>query len=174
MPLPVIVANVLLYQIGWFAAVLGAARGWPWLGVAVLAAVVAVHLVRARAPARELALLTLAFAIGAVFETLMVQAGLMRFDGGALLAGTAPVWMVALWASFATTLNVSLRALHGRLIAASLLGAVGAPLAYYSGQKLGAVQMVNAGAALAVVAAGWAVLTPLLFLAARRLDGYAR
>jgi hypothetical protein len=174
MPLPVIVANVLLYQIGWFAAVLGAARGWPWLGVAVLAAVVAVHLVRARTPARELALLTLAFAIGAVFETLMVQAGLMRFDGGALLAGTAPVWMVALWASFATTLNVSLRALHGRLIAASLLGAVGAPLAYYSGQKLGAVQMVNAGATLAVVAAGWAVLTPLLFLAARRLDGYAR
>jgi hypothetical protein len=174
MPLSVIVANVLLYQIGWFAAVLGAARGWPWLGVAVLAAVVAVHLVRARTPARELALLTLAFAIGAVFETLMVQAGLMRFDGGALLAGTAPVWMVALWASFATTLNVSLRALHGRLIAASLLGAVGAPLAYYAGQKLGAVQMVNAGAALAVVAAGWALLTPLLFLAARRLDGYAR
>lgn len=174
MPLSVIVANVLLYQIGWFAAVLGAARGWPWLGVAVLAAVVAVHLVRARAPARELALLTLAFAIGAVFETLMVQAGLMRFDGGALLAGTAPVWMVALWASFATTLNVSLRALHGRLIAASLLGAVGAPLAYYAGQKLGAVQMVDAGAALAVVAAGWALLTPLLFLAARRLDGYAR
>ncbi len=42
MPLPVIVANVLLFQIGWFAAVLGAARGWPWLGVAVLAAVVAV------------------------------------------------------------------------------------------------------------------------------------
>jgi len=81
--------------------------------------------------------------------------------------------MVALWASFATTLNVSLRALHGRLIA-SLLGAVGAPLAYYSGQKLGAVQMVNAGAALAVVAAGWALLTPLLLLAARRLDGYAR
>jgi Protein of unknown function (DUF2878) len=104
----------------------------------------------------------------------MVQAGLMRFDGGTLLAGTAPVWMVALWATFATTLNVSLRALHGRLIAASLLGAVGAPFAYYAGQKLGAVQMVNAGAALAVVAAGWALLTPLLFLAARRFDGYAR
>lgn len=174
MPLPTLVVNALLFQVAWFGAVLGAARGLPWLGVVAVAAVVAWHLARARQPAREIGLVALALAMGAVFETLLVQAGFLRFDGGAVFAGTAPVWMVALWANFATTLNVSLRALRGRLLAAALLGAVGAPLAYLGGQKLGAVQMADAGSALAAIAAGWAIMTPLLFVAAQRLDGYAR
>jgi hypothetical protein len=174
MPLSTLVMNAVLFQFAWFGAVLGAARGLPWLGVIAVAAVVAWHLARARQPAREFGLVALALAMGAVFETLLVQAGLLQFEGGALLAGTAPVWMVALWASFATTLNVSLRALRPRLLAAALLGAIGAPLAYLAGQKLGAVQFPQPGSALAVIAAGWAVLTPLLFLAARRFDGFAR
>jgi hypothetical protein len=174
MPLPALLMNALLFQVAWFGAVLGAARGLPWLGVIAVAAVVAWHLARARQPAREIGLVALALATGAVFETLLVQAGLLRFDGGALLAGTAPVWMIALWANFATTLNVSLRALRTRLLAAALLGAIGAPLAYFAGQKLGAVQFPQPGPALAAIAAGWAVLTPVLFLAARRFDGFAR
>jgi hypothetical protein len=168
-----VITNVLLFQVGWFAAVLGAARGLPWLGVFVVAAVAAVHLARARAPGPEFLLLVTAVAIGAAFETLLVRAGLLQFEGGALLAGTAPVWMVALWANFAITLNVSLRPLRNRLLAAALLGAVGAPLAYYAGTRLGAVRMSSVDLALATIAAGWALLTPLLVLAARRLDGYA-
>jgi hypothetical protein len=174
MPLPVLVMNALLFQVAWFGAVLGAARGLPWLGVIAVAGVVGWHLARARQPAREIGLIALALATGAVFETLLVQAGLLRFDGGAMLAGTAPVWMVALWANFATTLNVSLRALRPRLLAAALLGAIGAPLAYFAGQKLGAVQFLQPGPAVVVIAAAWAMLTPALFLAARRFDGYAR
>ena len=98
----------------------------------------------------------------------------MRFDGGALLAGTAPFWMVALWANFATTLNVSLRALHGRLIARFVARRGRRPARVLRRPGLGAVQMVNAGAALAASRPAGPLLTPLLFLAARRLDGYAR
>jgi hypothetical protein len=173
MPLPLLLTNALLFQVAWFSAVLGAAKGMPWLGVVAIAAVAALHLARARLPSRELALLALAFAAGAIFETLLVQTDMLQFEGGALLAGTAPVWMVALWASFATTLNVSMRALRDRLFFAALLGAIGAPLAYYGGQKLGAVHMSDPGPALAIIAGGWAILTPLLFVAARRFDGYA-
>jgi hypothetical protein len=174
MPPVSIVINALLSQVAWFGAVLSAARGLPWLGVVAVAAAVAWHLARARQPVREVGLVALALAVGAVFETLLVQAGLLQFEGGTLLAGTAPVWMVALWANFAITLNVSLRALRSRLLAAALLGAIGAPLAYAGGQKLGAVQFLQPDSALAAIAAGWAVLTPVLFLAARRFDGFAR
>lgn len=173
MPILTIVLNVLLFQAAWFTAVLGAANGLPWAGVIAVAVVAAIHLARARRPLAELALLGLAFAVGVLFETLLVQSGWLRFDGGMLAAGTAPVWMAALWINFATTLNVSLRALQTRLAAAALLGAIGAPVAYYGGFKLGAVELVATAPALAAIAAGWTVLTPLLFAAARRLDGYA-
>jgi hypothetical protein len=173
MPLLTIILNFLLFQAGWFTAVLGAAHGLPWAGVVAVAVVATVHLARAHRPLPEFALLGMAFAIGLLFETLLVQTGWLRFDGGMLAAGTAPVWMAALWISFATTLNVSLRALHTRLLPAALLGAIGAPLAYYGGAKLGAVEFIATAPALATIAAGWTVLTPLLCLAARRLDGYA-
>jgi hypothetical protein len=73
----------------------------------------------------------------------------------------------------ATTLNVSMRLLRSRLAVAALFGAIGAPAAYYAGGKMGAVEFIDTGPALTAIAAGWLVLCPLLFLAARRLDGYA-
>ena len=173
MPFMTILANALLFQLGWFAAVLGAAGDLPWIGVVAAAAIAAVHLARAARPLPELALLALAVVAGAGFDTLIVQAGWLRFDSGMLVAGTAPVWMVALWANFATTLNVSMRLLRSRLVVAALFGAIGAPLAYYAGGKLGAVEFIATGPALGAIAAGWFVLCPLLFVAARRLDGYA-
>jgi hypothetical protein len=173
MPPLTIVTNALLFQAGWFAAVLGAARDLPWAGVLGVAIVAAVHLARAARPLPELALLALAVVAGAIFETLIVQAGWLRFDSGMLVAGTAPVWMVALWANFATTLNVSMRLLRSRLLVAALFGAIGGPAAYYAGGKLGAVEFIETGPALVAIGAGWLVLCPLLFAAARRLDGYA-
>lgn len=165
--------NLLLFQVGWFAGVLGAARGLSWAGVAVAAGIAAWHLWKANRPWQELKLLVLAMAVGATFDTALVQLGWLRFDGGVLASGAAPVWMVALWSNFATTLNVSMRALRERLLLAVVLGAVGAPLAYYAGSRIGAVGFGEPAMALAAIAAGWAIMTPLLFLAARRFDGYA-
>jgi len=169
-----LVANVALFQAGWFACVLGAAHGLPWIGVIAAAVVVAWHVARAARPAIELRLVGVAVAAGALFETVLVQSGWISFPGGMLIDGIAPYWMVAMWALFATTLNVSLRWLrpHGWL--AALLGAVGGPAAYYAGARLGALEFTVVGAAMAAIALGWAVLTPLLLRVARRLDGYAR
>ena len=69
--------------------------------------------------------------------------------------------------------NVSLRLLHNRRAVAAVVGAVAAPLAYYAGGRLGAVEFVNVGAALLVIGAGWVVLMPVLVSLAARLDGYA-
>jgi len=168
-----LLANVLLFQAGWFACVLGAARGLPWLGLVALTVIVGRHLARAARPARELALVAAAAILGALFETLLVRLALVRFDSGMLFEATAPYWMVALWAIFATTLNVSLRRLRTHLGLAALLGAVGGPLAYHAGAMLGAIEFTAAVPALVAIACGWAILTPVLFGAARHLDGYA-
>jgi len=169
-----VLLNVVLSQAAWFACVLGAAHGLPWAGALVAAGVVGWHLLRARQPGRELALVAAAAAVGAVFDTVLVRAGLVRFDSGVLVQGFAPYWMVALWAVFATTLNVSLRSLRERPALASLLGAAGGPAAYYSGARLGAIEFATVGAALAAIGTGWALLTPALLRIARHLDGYTQ
>ena len=169
-----IVVNLVLYQASWFACVLGAAYGMPWLGAIAVALTIGWHLARAKQPRRELFLIALAAMLGALFDTVLIQAGWVRFDTGVLIAGTAPYWMIALWANFATTLNVSLRSLRTRLGLGVLLGAIGGPAAYYAGVELGAFELVTFGAALAAIGVGWAILTPVLLVAALRLDGYPR
>ena len=60
--------------------------------------------------------------IGVVFETLLAASGWVRAESNLVnAAGFAPLWMVALWACFATTLNVSLRALRRKYLLVSVL-----------------------------------------------------
>jgi hypothetical protein len=165
-----VAANFVLFQLGWFACVLGAARGYAREGSLVALAIVAAQVARAPRPRRELALVAAAVVFGAVFDSLLALSGWLRYDTGVLVEGTAPYWIVALWALFATTLNVSLRALRTRPWLGVLLGLIGGPAAYYAGARLGALTLVQAVPALAALAIGWAVATPLLFALALRLE----
>lgn len=167
------VVNVVLFQAGWFACVLGAAYGMPLIGALAAGVIVAWHLARAVEPKKETVLIALAMIAGALFETLLVQTGWVRFAAGVLVEGTPPYWMIALWAVFATTINVSLRSLRPHLWLAALFGAIGGPAAYYAGTRLGAIEFA-AGGALIAIGIGWAILTPALFSAARRMDGYSQ
>jgi hypothetical protein len=166
--------NVVAYQCAWFACVLSAAAQRPVIGLLVVAAVLLWHLYSAPEPRRELGLIAIAALVGAAFESVLVASGWVRMPPAALLGSVTPLWMVALWAAFATTLNVSLRALRPHYLLSALLGGVGAPLAYYAGAGLGALQWVEEVPALLVIGAGWALLTPLLMKSAQRFDGFAR
>jgi hypothetical protein len=166
-------ANFILFQLGWFACVLGGAHDRPWLGTGVALAIVVWHLARVRDPRRELALVLIAAAVGAAFESALSALGWVRYPTGMLVPGTAPVWLVAIWMLFATTLNVSLRWLRRFPPAGIALGAIAGPLAYWGGARLGAMEFVAPVAATAALAIGWAALTPALVAVAKRFDGVA-
>jgi hypothetical protein len=165
-----IAANVLLFQLGWFACVLGAARDWSREGVAVALAIVAAYVARAARPRRELLLVAVAAATGALADSLLAAAGWLRYEGAAPFEGAAPYWIVALWALFAITLNVSMRALRGHPALGAVLGFVGGPLAYLGGEKLGALALAQPAPALVALALVWALATPLLLALALRLE----
>ena len=169
-----ILANFVAFQLGWFAVALGAANGLPWSGTLIVLAIVAWHLRHAVRPRAELVLVLSAAGIGAVYDSALAALGLVQFPNGMLLPGTAPHWMIALWMLFATTLNVSLGWLKRSLALAAGFGAVGGPLAYLAGAKLGALALPEPVPAIAALALGWAVLTPLLLIVARRYDGFVR
>jgi hypothetical protein len=76
-----------------------------------------------------------------------------------------------MWTLFATTLNVSLNWLKSRHLLAVAFGAVGGPLAYYGGMKLGAVSFPDFGIAMAALALGWAAIMPTLMWLGQRFDG---
>jgi len=168
--------NLLLFQVAWFAAVLGAAGGMAWLGPLALIPVLGVHLALQEDRRGEVRLILAAAAIGFLFDTLMVATGAFTPVQSLLPRPFSPPWMVGLWMNFAATLNVSLSWLVGRYWLAAVFGALGGPLAYYSGAKLGATETLPSLTGMLMLAVGWAIMTPLLaWLAARlRNDGRAK
>jgi len=70
--------------------------------------------------------------------------------------------MVCLWLNFAATLNVSMAWLSGRYLLAAAFGAIGGPLAYYSGARLGATEALPTTNGMLLLAVGWGLMTPLL------------
>lgn len=171
--LPPWLLNQLAFQTGWWTVVLTAAWGWPLIGIGMVAALITWHLRRIRPLKSEALLVSLVAVIGFILDSLLQAGGWVAFAGDPG-GGFAPLWMVALWANFATTLNVSLSPLLRHPWLAALLGAGGGPAAYWAGAQLGAMTVINALAAFLTLALAWALLTPLLLSLAAALARTSR
>ena len=160
--------NVVLTQVAWLACVLGGARGSSWPGLLAVAIVVAVHLAVSARPDREAPRLALAAALGFALDAALGFSGVCAWVGGADGGRVPPLWLIALWPSFATMLTAALSWLVLRWWLAGLFGFVGGPLAYFAGANLGALTFPN-GTAIGLLAVGvvWAVAMILLARAAR-------
>lgn len=159
--------NFIQFQAGWFALVISAANGLPLLGVGAMLLLVLVHLRLAARPFQEALFLVLLTVLGWLWESLLWRLDLLDYTGTTGLEAMAPYWMAALWLNFATTVNFSLGWLQARPVLAACLGAVGGPLAFLAGEKLGAVNFPDTFRAMAAIGLGWLVLTPAMMLAAR-------
>jgi hypothetical protein len=162
--------NFAAFQLGWFAAVLGAGRGAPWLAVAVIPAVLLFDMLLADDWREELALAGLAAVMGFAFDTSLIAAGVFLPRPFLFPRPFSPAWMVLLWVNQATTLNCCLAWLRGRYLAGALFGAIGGPLAYLAGAKLGAAALPSRGDLL-ILAIAWAAAFPALLAAAAFVRG---
>jgi hypothetical protein len=165
-----LIANFVLFQAGWFACVVAAANDLAWLGVLAVLAAAAIHVATAPRAAPALQLLVVVTLIGAVWDSVVQAIGWQQYHSGWLVPWLAPVWIIAMWTLFATTLNVTLRWLRGRTLIAVLFGLIGGPLAYYGGVRLGALTLAAPLPALLLQGIGWAILTPLLVRLAEKFD----
>jgi len=162
--------NFALFQAGWFACVLGGVRGEMAWGPIAVAAIVVVHLAVVSRSGERTGELGFIVAVG--------LAGTLLDTGLRVLEVTAyptspegifvPPWIAALWFLFATLPYHSLGWLRGRPTLAFLLGAIGGPLSYFGGVRMGAVstgpEPVWTWLALAVE---YAVVTPLMLACVR-------
>ena len=165
--------NFVVFQAAWFAAVLGAAHHIPLWGTACVIAAMAWHIGVSARPAEEAKLIGIVCLIGFVVETASALQGHIAYPSGQPDPRLAPYWMVALWGLLAIALNVTMRWLKPRLWLAALFGAVGGPMSFVGGVKLGGAAFVHETAALATMAGAWALLMPALVWASNRLDGVA-
>lgn len=162
-------ANLVCTQAAWFACVVGAAKEWPWLGPVVTVVWCAVWLWLSAHRRADLLLVVGSAVLGYAFDSMLVLGGFFSFAPAVQLGGPSPLWMVALWALFGTTLRGPMHRLLDKPLLSAVVGAVAGPLAYGGGVRLGAATFgddeVTSRLAIAVA---WAIALPLLGVLERR------
>ena len=160
-----LIANVVGFQAVWFASVIGAANGLPWAGPLAVAVYSALHLSLTPDRASDLRMLGIALAMGAVADSALAATGVLQFASPWPWTFAAPVWILAMWAGFALTLNHSMAFLRGRWLTAFLFGAVGGPLAYWGASRGFDAVAFGQGlpVAMAALAVTWGIAMPALY-----------
>ena len=157
-----VLVNVGLYQAGWFACVLGGAHGFPWLGAGIGLGLLVVHFVLCREPGKEMVTVLLIGSAGTLADSIQAFFGVFVFPAGYWSEWAVPLWISVMWLQFATLFHFALGWLSGRYLLAVLLGALGGPMAFVTGERLGAAVFPKGyGFSLSVLAVVWAFILPV-------------
>ncbi|MGV8944434.1 DUF2878 domain-containing protein [Thermomonas sp.] len=162
-------ANVIGYQLVWFAIVISAARGQPLWGIAAAAAFITLQLRFSATRKADSRALLATFACGFLLDGALAATGWLHY-ASPLVSLPAPIWILALWLAFAMTLNHSMAFLQGKPVLAAALGGIGGPLAYLGAARgFDAVVFTSpAWHAIALLAIGWAIALATLAILTRR------
>ena len=162
-------ANLIGYQLVWFAVVASAANGQPWWGIASALAFAAVQFRVSENRSADARTLVAAFACGFLLDGALAATGWLHY-ASPLVSMPAPVWILALWLAFAMTLNHSMVFLRGKPGLAALFGAIGGPLAYLGAARGFDAVVFEAPAwhAIGLLSAGWAIALAILGILTQR------
>jgi hypothetical protein len=155
-----LLANIALFQIGWFACLL---LSYPWF-VTVAVVILLLHfyfIVEHHERKKEMSLIAIVLMVGVLIESIYLFGEvLVRVDGASFPA----FWLLFIWVLFATTFRYSLSWLRSRLRLAALFASVMSPMSYYAGASLSATVSLNDNLtySLAAISISWALAFPML------------
>ena len=155
--------NFVWFQCIWFIAILGREQTqWPLL------ALLLIHLAWCKDWKVEAKLMLLCASIGVVLDSLFTWQGVFEFAESTILL-PIPIWLVTIWLAFAGTLRHSLGYLLAYPALAMLGAGISAPLSYFAGMRLGAVEFgLGDWQTLALIGAAWVGIMPLLIYISKR------
>jgi hypothetical protein len=157
------IVNMGFFYFGWWYCMHEAVGLSPLRGPMVVFGILLYHIAISHTKVIDLILIFSLVILGQIIDTIYIQMGMISYHGG--YGGTfeiAPLWIVALWALYGTSVNHSLEWLRHSVLLAAGLGAAGAISSYVVGVQLGsAVLHWPKFWAYAVIGGVWAVVVPL-------------
>ncbi len=141
--LPLSLVNGTLYGLAWFVLIFYGAKGSFLIPFAALIVCFLIQLVLFFKWDRKSFLICIplsiyALCIGVVQEILFIDLGVLAYPNR---VDFPPFWLLALYPLFSFTLHSSLSFLNRNLLLAFAIGGIGASFSYFSGEKLGGVQL---------------------------------
>jgi hypothetical protein len=158
-----IILNMAIFQLGWMVCVVGG----DFFAIAYTAIALLVHHWYVLERNSEWQLIAIVAVVGGLWDMLMAFSGMIYYTDSGFLG--IPVWLICLWALFATTFMHALSWLRRYLWIAAAFAAVLGPASYWFGSELSDAYLgTPVLTSLVVMAAGWATLFPAGIYLTRR------
>lgn len=157
--------NLAGYQLLWFLAIFTGNYSLVALAICLTA-----HFWLSPERVKEVTLMMFCTVIGVTIDSTLAVSGVYLFDP---MPDQIPIpwWLLGIWLAFSATLRRGLRFFIARPPLALLSAAIGAPLAYLSAARLGAVSFplgyINTAL---IIAAIWVPFMALLIATSRWID----
>ena len=158
MSVPALAFNVLGYYSSWFALILSAAHSVSYLGVIYATIFLGLHFFMSKHKKRDLFIGAFVTCMGSCIDGIFTYFGVFVFSDTYLFL---PFWLMVIWVCFSQILVYGLHWLNRRYVLSSILGAIFAPLSYYSGFAFEAVYFPSVPQALLFIGGVWAMILPL-------------
>jgi len=114
-------SNIVGFQVAWWACILGAENGFPFIGPVLMAAYLIAHYYFISSDRNEVKLIIIFTVFGTFVDSLLTLSGLVTYVGyygpGSVIA---PLWIIAMWSGFTSTVNHSMPWLKDRLMMGEL------------------------------------------------------
>lgn len=159
------IVNIVAFQLSWWGCILGAAKDLTYLGPAMMIIFLIVHYFLFVTDIRELYLVAIFGVIGTLIDSLMFLSGSFIYSGSYTPdIFVAPLWITAMWAGFSATVNHSMSWLKGKWLLMVVAGIVFGPVAYFTGEKFGAIEFhLSFLSSVIVIAIVWGLSMPLIY-----------
>jgi Protein of unknown function (DUF2878) len=155
--------NVAINQIIWFLCVLGGNGGVPFALPLLVA-----NVLLSRQRHADLQMMVVLLAVGVCIDGTLQAAGFFSFRHEGV---PIPLWLAVIWLALAALPHHSLNWMKERPLLSVLFGALGGPLAYWAGVRLGAATFhLPLLTSLSLLAAIWAALwVGVMYLAGKQV-----
>lgn len=150
----------MLFYFGWWTCAIGAIKGIPWLGPALIPVAVGLHLLLSPVRAGEIRFVILLAFGGSLIDTVLINLKLFTISSGEFWA---PQWLLAMWVLLAITYESMIGMRRNRWLLCTVGGLTG-PLTYIWCEEVGLLQYGRPlWFTISIHALLWAALTPPIF-----------
>ena len=129
------IVNFVSFYFAWPRCVLPAAKGLPLLGPILCLPLILIHFFvtcEAKERSREFRLMMFATLLGFVLDSILWKLNLVVYTPSPWPQPFAPLWILALWATFANAFRFSLAWLSRHPLLPFVFGAAGGPLGFFA------------------------------------------
>lgn len=153
-----VITQIILLNVLWFASILGAANGLLMPAVAATTVLLAVIFIYQGFDQQDGKIIGLSVLMGLLIDGFLSSTcWLIYAMHGHQISFLPPVWIMLLWLGFGATIKTGMHWMFNSPMLGSLFMLIGAPLSYYSASRLGGVELIQLWPVMITIGVSWLV-----------------